>query len=155
MPTQRADASSRQFREALTTFEDEVLTPVVPGEVRGWCRDVQRLVEPLREAWRQTQDDHRNVLAQILEDDPELARRVDHLEARERGLSREFERLVARLEEVVQMDATSTNGSWEPDVEARDVRKRLERWMMGCREQEQELRTWMIEALYRDRGTGD
>ncbi|MBM4072542.1 MAG: hypothetical protein FJ271_26970 [Planctomycetes bacterium] len=144
------------MHSAIDRLADELVTPMVPGEVAEWLANVYKAAE-LASAllWRQLESVHNAEYARIVEVDPELFRRVEQMKAKDRDCVEELAKLLDRikqLQEEAQVD--------EPDEAA--MKESLDAvieqglgFVNHARMQGKARETWLAEAYYRDRGVGD
>lgn len=144
------------LEQALAVLERSLETPVVSGETEVRAEGLQRAVAGVRDAFRsRSGGDDRRTLCEIGETDPALLPRVDRLEGDRRALLDRWDRAVAGARELGEAAAASPR-----DETA--FRERFERYVpetlalvLQTRAYEAALRTWLNEALQRDRGFGD
>lgn len=145
----------KMFAAALAALEKEVEVPIVPGELNAWCTAVREKLSALREERRHCLKVHDELYEQILETDLGLAHRVRGLRERDAGLRDELGTIEERLDQLLRADAGNPRASWEPDREAAGLREDILKWIVDSRAVEKEIETWLLEALFRDRGGGD
>lgn len=144
------------FDEALKAFESALEVPFVPGELERWIDAVEGAFTQVRpRLQRRLQHAHPDEFAEIGEADPGLIRRVEQMREEDAALREETAELADRITAL-----RSAITSVEPD-EAR-VETMLEtfieqalQFVIRVRKQEQAVRTWLMEAFNRDRGTID
>jgi len=144
------------LKPSLERFETCLLSPVVPGELAEWTREVQ-------DAWhacftqirRHLHEFHPRQYAQISKEDPELLPKTEKLQDADAELgedSAEFDRAVRRFAEHAP--------KFEPDEEkiAGHVKSLVDAGVVlvtSVRKQEAAVQTWFLEAFTRDRGVAD
>ena len=146
----------KQFHDALERLELGLETPFVPGDLEQWfaalseaVRETDELIHPLFERT------HKAQLNEIFQEDPGLEHRVEQLQRQDRETLEQFERFASKVERLA-----ATASKVEPD-EAR-IKKSCYKLaeeglavVIAARKQEVAIRTWLIEALERDRGVVD
>jgi len=137
---------------ALTRCERSLGAPIVPGEAPGWCRTATRaLNDPAIGPSDRLRD-----LAEILDDDLELARRVEQLTEREARLQAERVRLVAALGgAAADAEPGAEHDAAAPLEQVRELRREAIAWASALRAHTSAVEAWWLEAAYRDRGTKD
>lgn len=151
----QSGTESRDLERALATFEKNVATPVISGELRSWCVIAREGLASIREAWNRNRADRERRMKEIQETDLALAKRVENLEVRDDELLGELGDIDARLAGMLRDDAEEPEASREPAVELEKLREKLLGGVARCRGHDKEIDAWMVEALYRDRGGGD
>jgi hypothetical protein len=150
-----ADGDAILLKE-LARLESCLATPVVPGELVTWFSAVEETFADLKPLLRrQTGERHRAQYEQIVRDDPALQRSVEHLKEEDDVLIEILERLeseasgfVAKATEI-EPDESLMRQEWE-----RFVDEGL--WfVIRVRKQDTAIRTWLGEAMNRERGAGD
>jgi hypothetical protein len=149
-------SEERELKTALAAFETSLATPVISGELESW-------IEAVRKSWAEASAKVRYCLTQLHprqyeqmgKEDPELLPRIERLQAEDRAIETEVE----RLSEVVSRAARRAP-KLEPDEEKAlgHIKKLVDEGMAfvaRLRKQEVALRTWYIEAFTRDRGAVD
>lgn len=144
------------YDEALTQFERELLTPVVPGELADWFDKVTATAESLSAAmWQHTETLFNTEYPDIAAEDPELMGQVEQLVRKDSDCLKGLADLLDELARVRLFVPKC-----EPD-EAK-MRNTLEtfiqhglQWIMCAKRQQKSRETWFAEALYRERGGGD
>jgi len=144
-----------RFHEALSALESATGTAIVPGELRTWCHAVEDSLEPLQLAWRERLESDHLTFEQILRNAPGLSGRVDQLRKAEQTLRDELEHFASRVERLLEIDAERLDTSEEPLDKLESLREQLLAWIVGTRAHETELRTWLLEAIYRVAGEID
>ena len=144
------------LRESLATLELALETPFIPGELVSWFAAASSAVAATGDVLRhEIVERHPDTFAEIFDQDPGLAARIDELRL---GDEKSLEMLTA-LEE--RIDRLSPRVSQlEPDEgrageQAADVRSQGLEFVIHARSQETALGTWFAEAFSRDRGTVD
>jgi hypothetical protein len=144
-----------EFQDTLVEFEACVETPFVPGELPGWVSSAQAALERFIPTFDRQLKKHQSDFEQIREQDQELHQRVATMQADDAAL-RELSRDIAQQLERLRTAA----GLVEPDEALlRDTMHALVddaiAFIVQIRKQEQAVRTWLMEAFNRDRGTVD
>jgi hypothetical protein len=148
--------SETELREALTSFETSVATPIVSGELPDWTDKVQK---SWSEASARVHDHvkhlHPRQYQEISNEDPALFQQVELLKAEDDAIEQERE----KLNQSVTRVATHVP-KLEPDEGKANnhVQKLIDESMafiMRARKQEVAVQTWYMEAFNRERGGGD
>ena len=144
-----------QLGRTLEIFEESADTPFVPGELENWLKETQealyQLIPVLQE---QTQSIHADEFAEIAEEDPGLLSRVEDMREEDRAIMEQKDKLADWLHD---LQARLSHGASETDLKGdldAFVSAALE-LVMRTRKQEVTVRTWLVEAFDRDRGTVD
>jgi DNA repair exonuclease SbcCD ATPase subunit len=150
-----AQIEQKDFGKALEAFESQLATPLVPGEVLQWAALTADVAEKLRGALENRRTEYKAQLKEIAEQDAEMVRRVEQLQALRDAVFTRFDqldRLIEAIKKPVDIDE-DREAKMRPAIEkvstdglalAIDVRK-LDR----------EIATWYVEAFQRDRGVVD
>jgi hypothetical protein len=144
------------LHESLDRLETCLETPVVPGELPGWCDDAEHAcMEVKSHLSREVAEIHPPLFEQIQAEDPALAPRVEEMCEIDKQLLTEVEQVAAYLDRL-----TEIAGEIEPDEAKVDehVQRAVDRGLqlvLSVRKQDTALTTWYMEALDRDRGTVD
>jgi hypothetical protein len=150
-----ADGDATLLKE-LARLESCLATPLVPGELVTWFSAVEETFADLKPLLRrQTRERHRTQYEQIMRDDPALQRSVEHLKEEDDVLVDMLERLESAASDFVAKaaDIEPDEGLMRPEWE-RFVDEGL--WfVIRVRKQDTAIRTWLGEAMNRERGTGD
>jgi len=151
-----SEQSQRDLHTALDALETSLETPFVPGELERWMNAVQTAFNEARPLVQQRiETDHPQQLADIEGQDPELTNRVEGLKQEDRHLLEELDKLAGWIDEFAIK---------VPEVEPDEARMREElnnlvhaglEFIIRVRTQETALRTWLQEAIERDRGPVD
>lgn len=147
------DSASDVLGGALADLESAAAQALVPGELCSWSERLAGRLDEVRDAVVATAADREALLAQILDEDLELAARVKTLKESLEELLRGLERLRARARNVVAHDTPSS--SEEAREEGRALRMDALAWVVEMRALEGALGTWLQEAVRRDRGVRD
>lgn len=154
--TRPISQSNSELHDLLETFESNLESPAVPGEMEEWIQAVHRSFEELEQCVaQQIRGDHRAEFDEIVNEDPGLSQRVEEMARDDRAcLERlhEFHGRITRLAGKIP--------KIEPDEQL--VRKEFSEvvdqglaLVIQIRKQEKAVSTWLSEALTRDRGTVD
>ena len=144
------------LKEALTGFEESVLTPVVPGELAAWAEQVQAAwTEASAQIHHQVQQLHPRQYDEIVEQDPELLPRIELLKKEDQAIEVECEELNKLISRV-----TRCTTEVEPDEgkASRDIQSLVDgatQFISRVRKQSIGVQTWFSEAFTRDRGAVD
>lgn len=146
------------LQHALTILEQQLETPVVPGELDGW-------LETVLEHWSETgkqlrltiEVEHPPATKEIDREDLELHRRVEQIREEDQQLLLAFDELTRDLQRL--QTAVENVGPQESETKAEkplhDLTERALAMVIRIRKQEQAIKTWLCESLERDRGDVD
>lgn len=140
---------------ALDELETAACDAVVPGDLRPWCEPLQPLLEGTRAAWRGYASEERELLDQILAEDPAQSQRVETLREAGDRLRRDLDALLAQTKELLAQESGEPSASEEPTERIEVLRKEVLGWIVGVRGHHGEVGTWYHEAANRDRGVVD
>lgn len=143
-----------QVDEQLEGFETEVSAPFLPGEAAAWCRRVKEQLATLKRTLDSVDESRRRDISQISREDPELLTRTAALRRRRAELEEELAQLRESLA-VFQRQIAGGSTDVSPRSHLRRLRADLLDWIVHWRAHDSEIRTWLQEALYRDRGVVD
>jgi hypothetical protein len=145
-----------ELEDALNNLQQAIHVPVVSGELIDWLQlsvDGLKRVNILVE--REVGASHRELFAQIIEDDPELSQQVEKLQDEDHAILEQANGLTAMGHKLQQIgDGIEPHESQLAPAVDRFVHD-CEGLFMRIRKQEVAISTWLQEALERDRGTGD
>jgi hypothetical protein len=144
------------FEEALGQLEQELLTPVVPGELEGWFDRVGKSAERVSSTmWSYTESLFNSEYPEIAEQDASLLGQVEQLMREDTACLDQFAGFLDQLAQLRRM---------APKCEPNEaiMRNSLEAfiqqglsWVMAAKRQQKARETWFAESLYRVRGGGD
>jgi hypothetical protein len=143
-----------EFDRVLADLEDEVGVPVLSGEARRWSESIVRLFDRLDHAWRDQVQKDRATLEETMRTDAELSAQVEKMCQREEIVARELEDLKARTGRLCEASQNVIGGA-EPVKQLEEIRGEWMTWIVSCRALAKEIRTWLVESIYRDTGGGD
>jgi hypothetical protein len=145
----------QEFDKTLGTFESQLATPLVPGEVLQWATATEKAAAELRSALEARRDEYQAQLKEIAKQDAEMLRRVEQLQILRDAVFAKFDqidRLIAAIKKPVDIDE---------DREAK-MRSAIEKvatdglaLAIDVRKLDREIATWYVEAFQRDRGVVD
>lgn len=144
-------ATDRAIKELETAAGDAV----VPGDMRPWCEALLPRLERTRGAWQAYALEEREVLDQILTDDPALAPRVETMREGADQIRRELDKLLAQAKEFLAADLSQPDASAEPTDRLETFRRDTLEWIVTTRAHHGEVGTWLHESANRDRGVVD
>lgn len=150
-----AQTNDASFETALAELETALEMPALPGEIPQWVAEVRKQVHTFEDHLRARLDSrHEKDYAEIEKEDPELYRRTEQMRAEDQALrdaflhlAREVNRFDNLGEKVEPAEAVA---SWVSKL--RDDGTRL---VVRIRTQELAVKTWLTEAINRDRGVVD
>lgn len=149
------DTSWDALSEELEELEERATSAVVPGELRAWCDGLVRGARRVGSAWQRYAEEEGGLLEQILREDRELGHRVDHFIQAFAALSRELFELREWAAHLLEQDLEEPAGSEEPTEDVRELRRRALEWIVDTRAHHGDVSTFLLEAVYRDRGVAD
>ena len=148
--------SESALKASLAAFETSLATPIVSGELAEWIEAVQKTwTEASAQLHYQVKHRHPQQYEQISKEDPELLPRVEQLQAEDRAIEEEREKLSHTVSRTTQHAP-----KLEPDEgKAQQHTKKLVdegmAFIARVRKQEVAIETWFVEAFNRDRGAVD
>lgn len=149
-------ATDQHFRDALTSLETCLATPVVSGDLAEWARNADNAMRHFMLRWLERRDvTHHQSLVRIGEEDPELLARVEQLEREHDEITREGHRLAVIVASLVEVSGVAEPNETKLNVHARKLADDGLTWLAQVRRQEVAVPTWLTEASHRDRGVVD
>jgi hypothetical protein len=145
-------SETRFPKAALRRLEVEAGQPVVPGELVPWCRAVDGAIASLGEELRAHRETRESTARRIVRRDVALAPRVERAREQADALTRELEALSRRCRRLLEEESEHATSSRESLNSVEALRRDLIAWVVATRAVEAELRTWLVESVYRDRG---
>ena len=147
---------TQEFPAALARLEKCLETPVVPGELDLWAHETQRAADQVAALLEvQLHDRHPEVFAEIEQQDSDLMTRVEELRQGDQQSCELLHAFQERLNHLVaRADRIEPDEKRGADDQAAIVESGL-KFVIQARTQETALETWLMEAVARDRGTGD
>ncbi len=144
-----------QLHGALDRFEECAETPFVPGELESWLQATEEALYILIPLLKEQADSiHAGEFEEIAEANPGLLSRVEEMRAEDRAIREQKDKIVDWL---YGLGARLKHGASETDLKSDldlFVSAALE-LVMRIHKQEVVVRTWLVEAFDRDRGTVD
>ena len=146
----------QQLRDALTTLETALGTPVMAGELGDWVQQVRKAFDDAIAALNgHLTLGHRVQFANIMQQDLELARRVEQLKAEDGAIARRVTELTRELECLTAVSAAvGRHESRAQELADQFVNAAL-MFIARVRKQETAITSWLLEAYQRDQGPGD
>lgn len=150
------DQQLQNFHTALSQFETSVEVPFVPGELERWIAAVTT-------AWKLLQPKlswvlnvlHPEHYAGISRADQELIQRVEQMRCEDAEIETEIE----KIDQLIPALQTSIRDLEPNEAEVNRLMKEFVSdalvLVIRIRKQEQAVRTWFLESIYRDRGAVD
>jgi hypothetical protein len=144
------------LRAALTSFETNLVTPVVSGELADW-------IEKMKKSWStasasvhyHTKHLHPRQYEEISQADPALFQQIELLKAEDEVIEQEREKINQAVTRVAQhvpkMEPDEAKA--QPHVEG--LMNDGTSFVTRVRKQEVAVQTWFSEAFNRERGGGD
>ena len=155
-PTTKPDKSHDDLKTVLTTFETNLLTPSVSGELESWLEGVQK-------SWEEASTQihfhvkhlHPRQYDEISKQDSELLPRIEQLQAEDEAIEQQREQLSQSIGRVGQHVP-----KMEPDEEkaqkyTKSIVDQGNAFLTQVRKQEVAVQTWYVEAFNRDGGAVD
>ncbi|MEX0726455.1 MAG: hypothetical protein WEB58_09910 [Planctomycetaceae bacterium] len=144
----------QDFERQLDAFEQCTETPFVPGELEQWLSAVREAFDGLVPMVKESQRIHEEEFVEIVEEDPELHVHVELMREEERAIAKELDELTKWFNEFPKRRIDGGDETeYKLDLD-RFVSAALE-MLVRIRKQEVTVRTWLMEAFMRDRGTVD
>ena len=154
--TSASKEQTETLEQILHDLETAVGTPIVPGELQRWCRPVATLFGSLiRQFEDHVRHNHGDTYRSIEREDAEMLGRVGLLKKKDE----QFGRRIAELNKALRTAKIKTavvganEGAVMPDIQA--FIRTTQMLIVDIRQQEIALRTWLQEAVNRDRGIAD
>ena len=147
----------QELKDALDAFENNLETPIIPGEFGRWSHYLQ-------ESWpavaalvrKEIQSAHRKQLDEIARQDSEMLAVVKQIQKEDLEIVEELsevEGMIARLAEKAPLLERTTGAT--QDHAADPLIKRGIDFITRVKTQQVGVRTWLSEAFNRERGVGD
>lgn len=156
MGTTQMETHANELLAALARLETSLETPIVPGELANWCQTARQECEEVDRLLRQQITAvHRDLLQQILREDPGLAARVDELRQADLRLLEQSEAVRASFERLCKAAAGMEPDEARLEGSPQEVVDEGLQFVLAVRKQETALTTWYVEAFERDRGVVD
>ena len=152
---QRLREREQRCEELLAILEERFAAPAEGPDSAQWIEQAAAALEALRPALQHARNEHRGALAQIAEEDLGLQPRIDEMQAAEGLLEQKEGELTGQFAALKQRLA---NGDADQPALTTDMKRIAEEgleWVSKVRAQDLAVRTWLTEALTRDRGVVD
>lgn len=150
------DGPSDALAEALRTLETNLETPVVPGELTTWIRNVKESCDAvgcrLREA---IEHSHEERFQQIVAQDPALMPRVQQLRIEDQELLGDAKTIAHAIANLEKQNGDRVANQAKSDERIAEIVELGIAFVVRTRTQETALSTWHMEAFQRDRGVAD
>lgn len=150
------EREEQRLHDALSKLEDQLHSPVVPGELASWVVIAKNAVDQLGNSLLpRMHETYERQMREILREDSEMGRQIEKLRA-ERESIREIYAALSRVTDGLfdQIGAFEKNERKAEKAVRRITDEGLE-LILRVRGQEKALEVWLVEALQRDRGTVD
>jgi len=149
--------SIQEYHAALNRLEANLLTPLVPGEVKSWIAIVTESAQQVDTLLRgPVLAAQRKDYSQIGDQDKELLHRVEQMKKGDGECLVQFEALLARIEKIVRgADLQSEPNETAFKVALSTVAEHGLAAVIQVKRQEKARETWLSESFNRERGTGD
>lgn len=141
-----------RFADLVRELEAAGAVALVPGELAGWCRHVEAVLEQIVAGWSAERRRLEGLLEQTARDDPAQGQRVENLRRRLDELAGTLAMLVGGLSSLGRGEPGSSR---EPRARGLSLRDELLGFAAAHRALDAEVSTWFAEAQYRDRGVVD
>lgn len=146
----------QELIRSLTRLEKRLETPHVPGELPTWIRAIKEELTELGPCLkRQISDLHHRDFSEIGKQDPGLLSRVEQLEAEDVEIADEYQQLTHRVENIVESASRTEPDEQQLDPSVNECVERGLSFVLHVRKQQMAIKTWLLEAFDRDRGTVD
>jgi hypothetical protein len=149
-------AREDRLKSALERVESNADQPCIPGEAALWLEEVEAALTELKPALDdQVEHGHRAAFRQIREEDPEMFRRIEQMQADDLAITEQYADVCRRMELLrsvthrVDQDEKRVEGALEEFVPL------VQALVAQIRKQEVTVRAWLMEAFNRDRGDVD
>lgn len=154
-PNTALQAVDEQFETALAELETALEMPALPGEIPQWIAEVRKQVHAFENHLRsRLESRHERMYAEIEKEDPELFRRVEQMRTEDQALREAYGALTAEVHRFDQLgekiEPAEAVAAW-----VNNLRESGTRLVIRIRTQELAIKTWLTEALTRDRGVVD
>jgi hypothetical protein len=144
------------LRDALSRLETALGTPVISGELTDWVQAVRKDFEAVRGALRaEFHEGHRQQFANIMQQDLELARRVEQLKEEDQTLLLQMAKWGEELDRLASIAAAIGRDENRAGEYTQGVVEAGLMFIAHVRKQETAITTWLMEAFQRDQGTVD
>ena len=146
----------QELRDALTALETALGTPAMAGDLGDWVQEVRRAFDAAVAALAvHMRHGHRVQFANIMQQDLELARRVEQLKAEDDAITQRVTELTRDLECLATIAAAvGRHESRAQELADQFVNAAL-MFIARVRKQETAITCWLLEAFQRDQGPGD
>lgn len=156
MDHESAEQQRDSLLEVLAELEANVESPCVPGELERWFGDVDDAFQRLWPLFdHQIHTVHPQEFSEISAEDEELSRRVEQMRQEDAAIAQAAVRLQTRIESFETAAANIEPDEAKFRTALEDFVKAILEWIIRVRTQEHAIRTWLMEAFTRDRGSGD
>ena len=147
----------QELRDALDAFENNLETPIVPGEFGKWSHYVQESWPAVAElVQREIHSTHRKQLDDIAQQDSEMLAVVKQLRKEDLEIAAELTEVGGMIDRLAEKASSLERTTGETQDSAADpVIKRGIDFITRVKTQEVGVRTWLSEAFNRERGVGD
>ncbi len=148
--------SETDLREALTSFETSVATPIVSGELPDWADKVQKSwSEVSAQVHYHVKQLHPRQYQEISNEDPALFQQVELLKAEDDAIEQEREKLTQSIARVATHVPKLEPDEGKANNHVQNLINEAMGFIMRARKQEVAVQTWYVEAFNRERGGGD
>lgn len=152
---ERNKQREEQFEQALDATGESFAAPFDPAAPGEWVAACDRALQELRPALAEIRRLHQLEFAEIEREDIGLAPHVEELRGQEGVLIEEGRSLAERMAALRQRceRGDEDRSAWETELsQAAELGLA---WISRVREQHLAIRTWLVEAVTRDRGVVD
>lgn len=151
-----ASTQENKFLTALAQFEKCLETPVVPGELPTWLQSTRKTGDEVGQLLKyEINEKHDPMLREMFREDPELARRVEELKAKDKDLLSQWDGLHHDLDRLYEMAEQAEPHEEKLDEHIERFTTEALKFVIDARKQDNALTTWYMEAFTRDRGIAD
>jgi hypothetical protein len=145
-----------ELRDALTRLETALDTPVIAGALSDWVQSVQKAFGTAAGALRaHFKHGHRQQFANIMQQDLELARRVEQLKEEDAAIGEGLVQLLRDLDCLTTVATLVGQNESRAQEQADQFVNAGLMFIARVRKQETAITTWLLEAFHRDQGPGD
>lgn len=152
---ERNKQREEQFERSLDAAAQSFATPIDPAAPDEWVADCDRALQELRPALEEIRRLHQLEFAEIEREDIGLEPHVQELRGQEGILIEEGRSLADRIAALRQRceRGDEDRNAWETELS--QASELALKWISRVREQHLAIRTWLVEAVTRDRGVVD
>lgn len=151
---QRFEDVSEKVSPLLVELEEAVSTPCVPGEMESWLGRIREIVESIDRLRPALAERSKQISAEIAEADFEMEKQADELTKGEEEVLNSLESYGKWISSLSEKDDLEAKGNEYSQIIPQVVTRGRD-IAFALRKQENAARTYLLEALERDRGDVD